>query len=340
MTKKVALIIAYFGTLPPYSKFFFHSLKFNPEVDVILISDQEVSISLDNLIVIKKEFNELKNDIQKLFDFEIVLDTPYKLCDYKTVYGMLLEENLTNYDFWGYCDLDMVLGDILSFLPEDILNEYDKLLDYLSQNGAKFPHLKVFNPDTVSDYPYMITRISDIRYVIDVENEEDYGLGAFIDIYPFYGLGDTEHEAMALGLKGDRLSSACYQATRLSYKVENTKQWYRKILKYPAFLITKVIGKEYFQKRLAQLATKKKYEDSKYVGCVVWLSGGRKDIFLREWFDDLISVEMEGRYYKIPSRYDEILKHIYSDYMKLPPEKDRIAHYRYKIYKKNGELIP
>ena len=69
MTKKVALIIAYFGTLPPYSKFFFHSLKFNPEVDVILITDQEVSISLDNLIdnpnMDEKNRNEFISKISK-----------------------------------------------------------------------------------------------------------------------------------------------------------------------------------------------------------------------------------------------------------------------------------
>ncbi|HFU3952249.1 TPA: phosphorylcholine transferase LicD [Streptococcus suis] len=287
----------------------------------------ETNIEIGRVIFVGyiKELSIRENQMVALAILDVISD----ICEkqnfrYNLMYGTLIgavrHKGLIPWD-----------DDIDIMMPQE---DYDKLLDYLSQNGAKFPHLKVFNPDTVSDYPYMITRISDIRYVIDVENEEDYGLGAFIDIYPFYGLGDTEHEAMALGLKGDRLSSACYQATRLSYKVENTKQWYRKILKYPAFLITKVIGKEYFQKRLAQLATKKKYEESKYVGCVVWLSGGRKDIFLKEWFDELITITMEGREYKIPAKYDEVLRHTYGDYMELPAEQDRIAHHRYKIYKK------
>ncbi len=195
MTKKVALIIAYFGTLPPYSKFFFHSLKFNPEVDVILITDQEVSISLDNLIVIKKEFNELKDDIQKLFDFEIVLDTPYKLCDYKTVYGMLLEENLTNYDFWGYCDMDMVLGDILSFLPEDILNEYDKLYEYghLTLYRNTLENNRRFMQDAGMDYKKVFTTPV-IKVFDEVEGIQDkyeklgiptYKYRDFADISPW-----------------------------------------------------------------------------------------------------------------------------------------------------------
>ncbi|HFI0049450.1 TPA: phosphorylcholine transferase LicD [Streptococcus suis] len=273
----------------------------------------------------KKELTIRENQLVALDILSKIAD----ICDdqnfkyylmYGTLIGAIRHKSLIPWD-----------DDIDIMMPQD---DYENLLDYLYKNEANYPNLKVFNPQTVGDYPYMITRISNIRYTIDVENEADYGLGAFIDIYPFYGLGDTEQEALKLGMLGDRLSSACYQATRLSYKVENTKKWYRKILKYPAFLITKAIGKEYFQKRLYDLANRKNYYDSKYVGCVIWLSGGKKDIFLREWFENTINVNMEGRNYRVPEKYDDILKHIYGNYMELPPEKDRIAHHRYKIFRR------
>lgn len=273
----------------------------------------------------KKELTIRENQLVALDILSKIAD----ICDeqnfryylmYGTMIGAIRHKSLIPWD-----------DDIDIMMPQD---DYENLLDFLYKNEANYPNLKVFNPQTVSDYPYMITRISDIRYTIDVENEADYGLGAFIDIYPFYGLGDTEEEALKLGMLGDRLSSACYQATRLSYKVENTKKWYRKILKYPAFLITKAIGKEYFQKRLSDLANRKNYNDSKYIGCVIWLSGGKKDIFLREWFENTINVNMEGRNYRVPAKYDDILKHIYGNYMELPPEKDRIAHHRYRIFRR------
>lgn len=261
-----------------------------------------------------------------------ILNTIVDICEkqnfrYFLMYGTLIGAIRHN----GLIPWD---DDIDIMMPQE---DYDRLLDYFKEND--FQYLKVFNPDTEKEYPYMITRVSDIRYVIDVENEKDYGLGAFVDIYPFYGLGNTEEESLNFGMKGDRLSSACYQATRLKYKVENTKKFHRKLLKFPMFLITKMIGKNYFQKKLFSLRDKSKaFDNSKYVGCVIWLSGGKKDIFLREWFDDSIMVSMEGRKYNAPAKYDEILTHIYGDYMTLPDEIDRVAHHGYKIYKKNAEF--
>ena len=72
----------------------------------------------------------------------------------------------------------------------------------------------------------MITRISDDRYLIETDDEEEYGMGVFIDIYPFDGLGDNKSEAVRFGKMGDRLSSFCFQATRkhIDFKIRTEKQ--------------------------------------------------------------------------------------------------------------------
>ena len=31
------------------------------------------------------------------------------------------------YDFWGYCDLDLIFGDIRKFVNEEVLNTYEKI---------------------------------------------------------------------------------------------------------------------------------------------------------------------------------------------------------------------
>lgn len=212
--------------------------------------------------------------------------------------------------------------------------DHDKLLSYLKKHIEEYPHLRVFNHQECSAYPYMITRISDDRYEIEMANEKPYGMGVFIDIYPYDGLGDTPEEALKYGLKGDRLSSLCYQATRDHFAIENTTSALRKFIKLPVYLVSKLCGKDWFQNKLERLARVKDYDASEYVGCVVWLSGGMKDIFPRKWFDETVMAAFGKYEFRIPKEYDQILRHIYGDYMKLPPENERIGHHFYKIFEK------
>ena len=212
--------------------------------------------------------------------------------------------------------------------------DYDCLLNYLENN--KLSNLTVFNNNTHEDYPYMITRISDDRYQIEADNEKSIGMGVFIDIYPFDGLGNTEKEAIKYGLQGDRLSSFCYQATRKRFSMVNTSSTFKRFLKLPVYIISKLIGKRYFQNRILFLNGKYEYYKSNYVGCFVWLSGGFRDIFRREWFDDYEMCQFEQYSFRVPKQYDSVLKHAYGDYMTLPPEGERIGHHYYKAYKKPG----
>ena len=71
--------------------------------------------------------------------------------------------------------------------------DYDKLLIYLKGHICEYPNLKVFNREEYPEYPYMITRISDDRYVIEMANEKPFGMGVFIDIYPYDGLARCRH---------------------------------------------------------------------------------------------------------------------------------------------------
>lgn len=258
-----------------------------------------------------------------------ILHTIANICEkqhfrYALIYGTLIGAVRHK----GYIPWD---DDVDIMMPRP---DYDALLHYLKENLADYPHLKVFNREECPEYPYMITRISDQRYRIEMENEKPFGLGVFIDIYPYDGLGDTKQEAVAFGMKGDRLSSFCYQATREHFAIETTTSVFRKLIKYPVYLFSKVIGKDYFQSRLDKLARVKDYDNSNFVGCVIWLSWGEKDIFPREWFDETILVPFEKYEFRIPKEFDKILRHEYGDYMILPPEKDRVGHHYFKAYQK------
>lgn len=259
-----------------------------------------------------------------------ILKTVTDLCEelnlrYALIYGTLIGA-VRHHGFIPWDD------DVDIMMPRP---DYDKLLQFLSCH--KLPNLTLYNRQTCPPYPYMISRISDDRYILEMENEESVGMGVFIDIYPYDGLGKTKDEAIAFGLKGDRLSSLCYQATRKHFAIETTTATVRKIIKYPVFLVSKLIGKDFFQNKLEKLARVKDYAESEYIGCIVWLSWGEKDIFPRKWFDETIMMRFDQYQFRVPKYYDKVLRHEYGDYMQLPPEKDQIGHHYYKAYRKESQ---
>ena len=124
---RIALIVLYFGNLPKYFEVFEYTLSYNPNIDCLFFTDQEVERPPRNLHVIRCSFQEIQKRMQDKFPFPIVLDKPYKLCDYRPAFGFVFQQELKGYDFWGHCDIDIVMGDILKFLPESTLQKYDKL---------------------------------------------------------------------------------------------------------------------------------------------------------------------------------------------------------------------
>lgn len=126
--KSIVIIFPYFGVLPVQYKMWRASALRNPTVDFMFFTDAEVQPA-NNIIVHKMEFKEFRQLVQNAFDFQIVLDRPYKLCEYKQAYGYILHDYINNYDFWGFGDLDLVYGDIRSFLTDNVL-EYKFLMGW------------------------------------------------------------------------------------------------------------------------------------------------------------------------------------------------------------------
>lgn len=131
---KIRIVSPYFlgenGTLPQHFQLYLNSCGRNPEFEWLFITNAKMNDYKipDNVTVIQMSFEELKEYIQRKFDVPISLHTPYKLCDYKVLYGYIFEEYLQGYDFWGYADsTDLIWGKLSDFVTTDILEQYDKI---------------------------------------------------------------------------------------------------------------------------------------------------------------------------------------------------------------------
>lgn len=219
--------------------------------------------------------------------------------------------------------------DIDIMMPRD---DYEKLLHYFIKHENELYPLRLFCRENNKKYPYMISRVSNDNYFLHVDNEESYGIGLFIDIYPLDGAGDSEEEYVRFKKKASYYSSLCFLSTRLRCVKNGTKSKFKLAIKYPSFLLAKAFGRDYWMKKLEKMALKYDFYKSKYIGCIVWGKDGEKAIFPRDWLAETVDVPFEGYMFKAPVKYHEILTRLYKDYMVLPSKKNRIAHHCYRAY--------
>lgn len=134
--KKIILICAFFGKLPENRfQITLDTCAKNTTINWLLITDDTTEFNYPkNVQVCYMSFEKLK----KLINFklnvkldlkvETKLDDPYKLCDYRPLFGVIFENYISDFDFWGYSDLtDVLYGDIRKFIPNELLDKNDKI---------------------------------------------------------------------------------------------------------------------------------------------------------------------------------------------------------------------
>ena len=126
--KKACFIVPYFGKLPKTFEYWLQCCKNNEKFNWIIITDDKTKYDYpSNVSVVYSSLGKIKEIIESKMKFEISLNRPYKLCDFRPCYGFIFSEYLTDYDLWGYCDLDMLFGDLGKFLNDALFEKYEKI---------------------------------------------------------------------------------------------------------------------------------------------------------------------------------------------------------------------
>lgn len=210
--------------------------------------------------------------------------------------------------------------------------EYDKLMAYWKEHESELMPLRVMNMDTVKNYPYMITRISDDRYWLDVDNEDDFGLGTFIDIYIFDGAGKTKEEGEKKLKQTIKYPSLIFLSTRQRVVKGITTNLLLLCIKPLVFLFAKAVGTKYFVKKLLSKVDTV-YDECDYVACLTWASDS-PTVAKKTDFEETILVPFDGIECRVPKNYDWFLREWYGEYMTPPPPEKQFQHHFYKAYKK------
>jgi len=128
MMSKCTFIIPYYGEFPEYFQLFLNSCKYNPDFEWLIFTDNRKAYSWPkNVHVHYESFKKMQERVYNAFPFHPELKTPYKLCDLKPMYGYLFSDYLKKTDFWGYCDCDLIFGNLNLFITDSLLDSYDKI---------------------------------------------------------------------------------------------------------------------------------------------------------------------------------------------------------------------
>ena len=190
------------------------------------------------------------------------------------------------------------------------------------------PFLETFHYNSKRRDLIAFCKVYDKRTTYIEESSQDYScLGVNIDIFPFDGLSDNLNIAkkhVKHVMKWTNISVIKKMTTK------HKRVWYKNLVLAILQSVLSVIPYRYVINKICGLMKYYDYNQSEYV--VHLYDAQLYKIMEKKYFEKLVLVEFEGRYFYAPKCYHEYLTTYYGDYMKLPPIEQRCSHHFYKAY--------
>ena len=156
---RIAILVPYLGTSwPKYFPLFYESCQRSESlIDWLIFHDGVAepewvhSSKTDNVFFINLQHNgiatlfgerlalgsNVHNTDNFVADFQAVFTKfPRMVAEYKPVLGHVFEHYTADYSHWGYADMDMMMGDMPSFLPSSELDEFD-IITFTQGDGRR-----------------------------------------------------------------------------------------------------------------------------------------------------------------------------------------------------------
>ena len=122
MNKKIIMLMPYFGSWPVWINLYIESCKYNPDINWLFFTDcDEPENKADNVQYRHLSFTQYKKFAAEKLNIHFSAPSPYKMCDLKPAYGFIHEQDIKDYDYFGFGDIDLIYGNIRSFYTDKVL---------------------------------------------------------------------------------------------------------------------------------------------------------------------------------------------------------------------------
>jgi hypothetical protein len=146
---KILIIIPFFGKSPKWIEPFLLSCKYNPTISWLIYTDFEEPVPCPhNVHFVHGTLSDFNRNSSRKLKLNINISNPYKICDLRPAFGVIFEDFLNSADFWGYSDLDLIYGNIRSFITDEILKSYEIIStreEYMSGHFALYKNQDKIN---------------------------------------------------------------------------------------------------------------------------------------------------------------------------------------------------
>lgn len=169
---------------------------------------------------------------------------------------------------------------------------------------------------------------------VQLETSDKCDIGAFIDVYQLDYCGNCIDDLVMQEKVYRKSFRDCYFYNHSFHSYDSTLKKIIKLIYHTYVKFTKNFDEIVINYEISQRKIINKYNssNSKYVGDFYTL----EDFMIsKDEVKKYVYVDFEGHKLKIYAGYDKILRDIYDDYMKLPPEAERVPHHDYKLYKRD-----
>lgn len=221
-------------------------------------------------------------------------------------------------------------------------NDYNKLLSLRSKMEGSGYELASWNTNNTT-IPF--AKVIDRNTTLLETKYHPFVSGVFIDIFPMDLSNKTYEEILTEMKTYDKyihkyISAMGMFSIKDVFNLAITCKYH--FLKESIESFFTRHRKNYYLKKLQSLDKQHNCKDGNYF---VWFSACyvysyEKEILKREWFDDYIIMPFEELNVRVPIGYDSYLKHVYGDYMQLPPVEKRVTrHNHYYINLKERKSL-
>lgn len=182
-----------------------------------------------------------------------------------------------------------------------------------------------FHSRSIGNLNENFTKLVDLHTEVDKRYTVDsYDRYLWIDVFPMDGLPEDARETERIYRRVKRLRRLLkFLKAKPGTGKSRWKARVKPLLKPVAELFW---SKDSLLETIERIAMRYAFEDSRYVGGIVYGYGPQEKMLREEYvrevpmrFEDLTSVA--------PGSYDAYLKALFGDYMELPPEESRQVHF-------------